>query len=67
MSEVSTWTAPESGWYEFGDGEPRKLSDKEVAAMLRGEDGGHPEAAAVELVPGLAPRCRCVLVAESGQ
>ena len=27
-----TWTAPESGWYETGAGEPRKMTETEYAA-----------------------------------
>ena len=37
---MSTWTAPEDGWYEMGSGQPRKLSDEEAAAMSRGEEAG---------------------------
>jgi hypothetical protein len=35
---MGDWAAPGDGWYEIGSGEPRKISDEEAAAMMRGEE-----------------------------
>ena len=58
---MSTWTAPEDGWYEMGSGQPRKLSDEEAAAMSRGEEAGASVArllAGEEGGPSCWTRCR---------
>ncbi len=51
-SRWSTWTAPESGWYEMGNGEPRKLTAEEADKVEEERRKDAPVTAAHNHPPG---------------
>lgn len=47
MTTWTTWTAPQSGWYQLGEGEPRLLDDAEVEALTLPDSFSDPGTATV--------------------